>query len=708
MMLWPKRDYHPLVPGGVVVRRWLIALATGYVVLILVVAWFADNSKRQATLNIARITEISEQQREVTQLIRDVLELERRILVFRLTGNIAATQLSNRLYARIVERQAKLYSRLDAGPAREIIQRLGRHIEDLHGNFAVLVENREAARRLVDVGLLANREHIASLLDEVVSLVGSDTAGLKLAVDLSASLARLSEAERQFRLDPYTNHGLEIKGYIAESIDLVTDLKLSSTEIADLLLDELHKFQSIYRLLVQRTRGDLYLANVVMAGSIDEIQRLADQLAALSESDLVEAHTAADSQIKQARRNDLTILVIAVIFALGLVWAMARWLARLAAVEAGLQEGEVRFRSTFDQAAVGIAHVSISGKWLRVNQKVCDIIGYSMDELGSLTFQDVTHPDDLEQDSHYVEQVLAGEISTYSMEKRYFRKNGEIVWINLTVSLVHEVDGRPAYFVSVIEDINGRKEAEERLSQALAELADSNQELQQFAYVASHDLQEPLRMVVSFLGLIESEYAEKLDDSGKEYIHYAVDGGRRMKALIQGLLEYSRVQGQAKAIASVDTEAVLDDALANLKLAIQDTKTEITRETLPTVYADAEQLTRLFQNLVGNAIKFRGDVAPRIHISCRKAGSAGNFPVGVNSSDHLFCVQDNGLGFEHEEQKQIFRMFKRLHAQSEHPGSGIGLAICQRIVERHGGKIWANSEPGKGARFFFTLPNRNA
>ncbi|CAA0081566.1 Phytochrome-like protein cph1 [Halioglobus japonicus] len=708
MRLWPQRSYHTGETSGAGIRRWLIVLSTGYVLLILIVAWFADSSKRQAAENVASLTEISDQQREITQLILDVSELERRVLVFRLTDNTAVTKVTDRLYDRIVERRESLQSRLDDGPALEILQRLGRHIESFHNNFTVLVERRQAVHKLVDNGLLANREYIATLLDEVVGLVGADTAGLKSMIELSASLARLSETESQFILDPYTGRGQTIRQYLAESIDLVTHLELSSTETANLLLQELKKFERNYAQLVQRNRGDLYLANVVMAGSVDEIQRLANRLTALSERELVEAHAAANSEFKEARRNDLIVLVIAVLFTLGLVWELRQWLVRMGEVEAGLRKSEARFRSTFDQAAVGIAHISFSGEWLRVNQKVCDILGYSMPELADLTFQDITHPEDLNQDSDYVKQVLAGEINTYDMEKRYFRKNGQIIWVNLTVSLVREEDGQDGYFVSVIEDISARKEAEEKLSHALSDLAYSNRELQQFAYVASHDLQEPLRMVVSFLGLIESEYADKLDDDGREYIHYAVDGGKRMKALIQGLLEYSRVQGQGKAIAAVDTEVVLDDALANLKLAIEDAEVEITREPLPNVDADADQLMRLFQNLVGNAIKFRGDTPPRIHISCRPAGEAGDLPEGVHSDDQLFCVQDNGLGFEDDEKEQVFKMFKRLHARSEHPGSGIGLAVCQRIVERHGGKIWASSEPGKGSRFFFTLSQRDA
>jgi len=254
--------------------------------------------------------------------------------------------------------------------------------------------------------------------------------------------------------------------------------------------------------------------------------------------------------------------------------------------------------------------------------------------------------------------------------------------------------------------ITTRKQVDEQLHQALEELERSNQELQQFVNLASHDLQEPLNTVVGFLGVIENKYADKLDDDGKEYIRIAVDGGKRMKALIKGLLKYSRVQSQGKAFAVVNSEVILADTLANLKYAIEEHGAEVTQGPLPAVYADPGQLASLFQNLIGNAIKFRGDQPPHIHIHCQRAGQTDAIPADDAENDWLFCVQDNGIGFESAERERIFKLFERLNSQSVYPGTGIGLAICQRIVQRHGGKIWATSEPGHGASFYFTLPNR--
>jgi signal transduction histidine kinase/DNA-binding LacI/PurR family transcriptional regulator len=240
-----------------------------------------------------------------------------------------------------------------------------------------------------------------------------------------------------------------------------------------------------------------------------------------------------------------------------------------------------------------------------------------------------------------------------------------------------------------------QREIAER-KQAQAELARSNAELEHFAYVASHDLQEPLRMVKSYLQLIERRYAGQLDEDADEFIAFAVDGAERMQALINDLLQYSRVTTHGKPFAPTDCTAVLDHALANLKVAIEESGAVVTHDSLPTVLADDVQLTQLLQNLVGNAIKFhKPDTPPQVH-------------VGVEREDGewLFSVQDNGIGIEPQHFERIFLIFQRLHSREEYEGTGIGLAVCKKIVERHGGRIWVESEPGKGSTFTFTMPIR--
>jgi light-regulated signal transduction histidine kinase (bacteriophytochrome) len=272
------------------------------------------------------------------------------------------------------------------------------------------------------------------------------------------------------------------------------------------------------------------------------------------------------------------------------------------------------------------------------------------------------------------------------------------------------------------------------------ELARSNAELQQFAYVASHDLQEPLRMVTSYLQLLEKRYKGKLDERADEFIAYAVDGSNRMKTLIQDLLSYSRVSTRGQPFEPVDCNIILENAIANLQIAINETGAIVTCDPLPQVIADATQLTQLFQNLLSNAIKFRTDgVPPQIQIGAvREKGdkedksnskfkiqnsklitshqspvtshqspvTSHQSPVTSHQSEWRFWVRDNGIGIEPQYADRIFAIFQRLHGRGKYPGTGIGLAICKKIVERHGGRIWVESELGKGATFYFTLPDK--
>jgi light-regulated signal transduction histidine kinase (bacteriophytochrome) len=225
------------------------------------------------------------------------------------------------------------------------------------------------------------------------------------------------------------------------------------------------------------------------------------------------------------------------------------------------------------------------------------------------------------------------------------------------------------------------------------ELARSNADLEQFAYVASHDLQEPLRMVTSYLQLLERRYKDKLDQNANEFIAYAVDGATRMQSLINGLLSYSRVGSRGKQFEWVACEKLLEQAIANLQVAIAENHATITHDHLPTILADATQFVQLLQNLIGNAIKFRSEQPLQIQVGARPD----------NASTWLFWVRDNGIGIEAQYTQRIFLIFQRLHQRTQYPGSGIGLAVCKKIVERHGGQIWVESQPGQGSTFYFTI-----
>jgi light-regulated signal transduction histidine kinase (bacteriophytochrome) len=244
-------------------------------------------------------------------------------------------------------------------------------------------------------------------------------------------------------------------------------------------------------------------------------------------------------------------------------------------------------------------------------------------------------------------------------------------------------------------EIQERTRAEQAVRSVARELARSNEDLQQFAYVASHDLQEPLRAVAGYVGLLQRRYPEKMDERGQHYIEAAMDGAIRMQQLIEDLLAFSRVQTKGKTFAATDLNAALDRALLNLQVTIHENKAEVSRAPLPTLRVDAPQIAQLFQNLIGNGIKFRSDEDPRIHIGAEN-----------RDGQWIFSVGDNGIGMEPQYYDRIFQIFQRLHTRKQYPGTGIGLAICKKIVERHGGKIWVESEPGKGSTFYFTLPEK--
>jgi len=242
-------------------------------------------------------------------------------------------------------------------------------------------------------------------------------------------------------------------------------------------------------------------------------------------------------------------------------------------------------------------------------------------------------------------------------------------------------------------EIEEHRRTEEELKETMADLERSNQELEQFAYVASHDLQEPLRMVASFTQLLGKRYRGKLDSDADEFIGYAVDGANRMQALLNDLLMFSRVGTRSKAFTRTYCEAAFDQATGNMKVAVEQSGAEVTHDPLPTVMANEGQMVQLLQNLIDNAIKFRSQETPRIHVSAQKKGD-----------QWVFSVRDNGIGIDPRYAERIFTIFQRLHTKEKYPGTGMGLTICKRIVERHNGRIWTESQPGEGSTFYFTIP----
>jgi PAS domain S-box-containing protein len=332
--------------------------------------------------------------------------------------------------------------------------------------------------------------------------------------------------------------------------------------------------------------------------------------------------------------------------------------------------------------------ISPEGVIQRANAAACALLGYDEHELLDRPIAQVLADRDPFEGAGM--EVLLEEGAIPSFDTLYLTKDGRKIPVSFSASVMRDEEERFQGIVCVAIDITKRKQAE-------AELARSNEELEQFAYVASHDLQEPLRMVSSYVQLLARRYQGRLDTDADEFIDFAVDGAKRMQTLITDLLKYSRVRTRGHQFEPTDSGAVLDGVLADLGETIRETSATVTHDALPQVMADPTQLGQLFQNLVGNAIKYHGHEPPRVRVSAEPDGSMWQF-----------AVRDNGIGIEPEYQERIFAIFQRLHGREEYPGTGIGLAVCKGIVERHGGRIWVESEPGKGSTFHFTLPKQGA
>lgn len=326
------------------------------------------------------------------------------------------------------------------------------------------------------------------------------------------------------------------------------------------------------------------------------------------------------------------------------------------------------------------------------NDALCKMYGYDRAEILNLpSFFDIVVPEEKERLSIRLIQRLSGEESGDTGETTVVRKDGNKINIEYSIKKIN-TDGR-VQLLSVIRDITYRKRAEDELNQKTQELIRSNDELEQFAYAASHDLQEPLRMVTSYLELLETRYKDKLDQDANEFIGFAVDGSSRMRILIQSLLEYSRVN-RIKPFESINLNDLLKVVLQNLSGVIKEQNATVLYDELPVIHGDFILISQLFQNLIENAIKFKRDTSPRIFISGKKV-----------NDEYLFSVKDNGIGIKSEYLDRIFVIFQRLNNKAKYPGTGMGLAICKKIVERHNGKIWAESEIDKGSTFYFTIKN---
>ena len=348
-------------------------------------------------------------------------------------------------------------------------------------------------------------------------------------------------------------------------------------------------------------------------------------------------------------------------------------------------------------APVGIAVFSLEpgsfGRLGYTNEEITRLFGYSQRELSEFSPGEITHPDDAERERELFEDLAAGRRRSFGLEKRNRHRDGHWVWVALTASLV-EGEDPPRTALAHVLDISERKRAEKELELARHNLERSNAELDQFAYVASHDLKEPLILLSAYARMLAERHGDALDEEGRTFLGHLRDEAGRMKSMIDDLLDYSRLETTAEDTVSVDLADSLATALKTLAPRIEESAAQIdVQGPLPTVEGSPTQFERLFRNLVGNAVKFRGDAAPVVTIAAERSGG-----------EYVVSVGDNGIGIDPAKADRIFEVFQRLHSQDEYAGTGMGLAICKRIVDRHGGRIWVESGDGAGSVFKFALP----
>ncbi len=407
------------------------------------------------------------------------------------------------------------------------------------------------------------------------------------------------------------------------------------------------------------------------------------------------------------------------------------------AVEA-LREREELYRIVLESLSEGLLITDTEDKVIYSNSSIKEITGYDPNEvIGDYAYKFIAPESEWSKFEERMQNRMEGKTEVY--EEQPIRRDGARLWIRVSAAPLKNTKGEIIGTVAAVTDVTEKKKTDEEIEKYknhLEELVDSrtkelsntnellenevqqrkkiqekqqfllkrlegmnqelersNQELEQFAYVASHDLREPLRMISSYIQLFEQKYKDMLDENGIEFIHYIVDGSKRMHELINALLEYSRVGNRDKVLKTVDCNDILSTVKRNLQIAIEEHDARIEYNGLPKIKADQMQLVRLFQNLINNAIKFRGDEPPVIKVQAKE-----------RDYDWLFSVSDNGIGIDEEHFKKVFLIFQRLHIRSQYGGTGIGLAVCKKIIERHGGKIWVESEEQKGSTFYFTIP----
>jgi len=357
--------------------------------------------------------------------------------------------------------------------------------------------------------------------------------------------------------------------------------------------------------------------------------------------------------------------------------------------EQKLRQSEKEIQQTFDNAVIGMALVDKTGKWIRVNDSLCQLLGYTRAALLTMTFADVSHPDYLKETYNHLEKLVVGEVEVFHREECFIHKSGQEVYAMVGVSKITNENGELIHYVAQYADITERKLAAEKI-QKYAILETKTKEMEQFSYIVSHDLREPLATMKGYLNLLLEEFSEEMPEDAQAILQFSVDGANRMDDLIHGLLNYSRLS-QVKELVRLDCKEIITTVLADLSATITKNKATFEIDDLPTLLGYPVEIKQLFQNLISNSIKFRKEIIPPIiQISSEKV-----------KYGWAFKVKDNGIGIHESERERVFQIFQRLNKDYE--GTGIGLANCKKIVELHNGEIWITSKLGEGSTFNFTI-----
>lgn len=396
--------------------------------------------------------------------------------------------------------------------------------------------------------------------------------------------------------------------------------------------------------------------------------------------------------------------------------AVLRDITERSRAEQVLRENAKRLTLAMDVAQLGFWDVELPSGRVIGHEKLLASLGYEPGEIEPRfdARLELIHPDDASRLEQVLQEYLAGNCPVFRADARIRTKSGEWRWMLSQAEVVERTpEGEPLRLIGVTEDITERKHLEESLRRANEELESriekrtaeltrsnaalerSNLELQQFAYVAAHDLQTPLRSITGFSQLLYRNYHGRLDAQAEDWLNRLVSASQRMYELIRDVLAYSRVDSRGSALQPTNFSRLFDDVVASLADTIHEARAQVTRDDLPVVMADPSQMAQVLQNLIDNGIKYHGPESPRIHVS-----------AGKRDGEWVFSVRDNGIGIAEKHWERVFDIFHRLHTQQQYPGTGIGLAVCRRVIHRHGGRIWIESEPGRGSTVYFTLPDR--